>query len=148
MIITDYYLLKELKPMKSHRLDCTASTGGYEPFEAIAQRSRAKRFFCYYNGVPDTFKADAKRKADQAITNSNNISSVYTPDLENRFLGFGDTKNTNDALLFKFAPDYKQLEIFVCRGYKNNKHGVFNLFLGGELDAEIGQITKSVTVIK
>lgn len=149
MIITDYYLMKELKVIKSHRLDCVASTDSYPPFEYIAQRSRCKRFFLYYNGVPDTFSMNAQRKADRAITNGNSISSVFIPDLENPLLGYGDTQGTNDALLFQFSPDYKQLEIFVARGYKNNVKGLFNLFSDGELSDEIEQIkakvTKSVT---
>lgn len=142
MILTDYYLMKEIKVLKSHRLDCVASTCGYLPFETIAQRARDKRFFLYYNGVPDTFSVNAKRKADQAITNGDNISSVFTPDLENPLFGYGDTKGTKDALLFLFSPDYKQLEVFVARGYKNNVKGLFNLFLDGELVDEIEELKK------
>lgn len=142
MILTDYYLMKEMKVLKSHRLDCVASTGEYLPFEAIAQRARDKRFFLYYNGVPDTFSADAKRKADRVITNGENISSVYIPDLEIPFLGYGDMKGTNDALLFLFSEDYKQLEIFIARGYKNDVRGLFTLFVDGELDAEMGKLRK------
>lgn len=144
MILTDYYLLQEIKPLKSHRFDCVASTGEYEPFETIAQRSKVKRFFCYYNGVPSTFSADAQRKADRAITNGDNISSVFIPDLENPLKGYGDTKGTNDGLLFLFSEDYKQLEIFVARGYKNNIQNLCNLFLDKELDDEITALKSRV----
>jgi hypothetical protein len=149
MILTDYYMMQEIKVLKSHRLDCIASTGEYLPFESIAQRARDKRFFLYYNGVPDTFSMDAKRKADRAITNGDNISSVFIPDLENQLQGYGDTKGTNDALLFLFSRDYKQLEIFIARGYKNDVKGLFDLFADGELDADIEalreKVIKSVT---
>lgn len=137
MKLTDYYKMQEIKVVKSHRFDCIASTGEYEPFEAIALRGRDKRFFFYYNGVPDTFSADAKRKAERAITNSNNISSVFIPDLDNPLLGFGDVVNTNDALLFLFSEDYRQIEVFVARGYKHNVKQLFALFADGELSREL-----------
>lgn len=140
MIITDYYKVQELKKVKSNRFDCVASTGEYEPFEIIAQRSRDKRFFCYYNGIPNTFSANAQRKADRAITNGNNISSVFIPDLKTPLKGYGDTKSTNDGLLFLFSNDYKQIEIFVARGYKCNIKNLCNLFLDDELDEEIDEI--------
>ena len=140
MKLTDYCKMQELKIVKSHRYDCVASTGGYEPFELIVQRSKVKRFFLYYNGVPDTFSANAQRKADRAITNTNNISSVYIPDLDNPLKGYGDTNGTNDALLFLFSEDYKQIEIFVARGLKNNVKNLFNLFLDGELEDEMNEL--------
>jgi hypothetical protein len=142
MILTDYYQMQEIKPLKSHRFDCTASTGEYPPFETMAARGREKRFFCYFNGVPDSFSANAHRKADRAITNSESISSVFIPDLENPLYGYGDTKGTNDALLFLFSQDYKQLEIFIARGYKNNVKGLFQLFCDGELANEIEVLKK------
>lgn len=140
MILTDYYMMQELKTVKSHRFDCITSTSEYEPFETIAQRAKVKRFFCYYTGVPDTFSVDAQRKADRIITNGNNISSIFIPDIETPLKGYGDVVGTNDGLLFLFKEDYKQFEIFVARGYKNNIHNLFNLFLDGELDNEINVI--------
>lgn len=140
MILTDYYKMEEVKVRKSHRFDCTASTGGYNPFEAIASRSRDKRFFIYYNGIPDSFSANAQRQADRAITNGDNLSSVYIPDLDTPLMGYGDMQGTNDALLFLFKEDYKQMEIFVARGYKNNVKGLFALFAEGELSAETDRL--------
>lgn len=137
MILTDYYKMQELKALKSHRFDCVASTGEYSPFEFIGARSREKRFFFYYNGIPDSFSVTAQRKADRAITNGDNISSVFIPDLSTPLKGYGDVRGTNDALLFLFSPDYKQIEVFVARGYKNNAKSLCSLFLDGELDAEI-----------
>lgn len=129
MKLTDYYKMAKLPTCKSKlRFDCITSTGGYEPFEERAQRGRDKRFKFYYGGTPDTFSADAQRKADRVITDTTNISSVYTPDLDNPLLGYGDVAHTNDALLFLFSEDYREIEIFVARGLKNHqKRAVFTL---------------------
>lgn len=141
MKLTDYYKMAKLPNCKSKlRFDCVASTGGYEPFEERAQRGRDKRFKFYYGGTPDTFTANAQRKADRAITDGESISSVFTPDLDNPLLGYGDTKGTNDALLFLFSEDYRQIEIFVARGLKNHSKGLFALYADGELSEEIEQL--------
>jgi hypothetical protein len=142
MIITDYYRMQELKKLKSHRFDCVASTGGYPPFEEIAKRSRSKRFFFYYSEVPSTFSGDAKRRADRVITNTDNISSVFVPDLEKPLLAYGDTRGTNDAILFEFSPDYKGVEVFIARGYKNNQRALFNLFAEGELEQDLEEVRR------
>lgn len=141
MKLTDYYKMVKLPTCKSKlRFDCVASTGGYEPFEERAQRGRDKRFKFYYGGTPDTFTANAQRKADRVITDTTSISSVYTPDLDNPLLGYGDVANTNDALLFVFSEDYRQIEIFVARGLKNHVMGLFALFTDGELGDEVERL--------
>lgn len=146
MKLTDYYKMAKLPTCKSKlRFDCVASTGGYEPFEEKAQRGRDKRFKFYYGGTPDTFTANAQRKADRAITDGESISSVFTPDLDNPLLGYGDTKGTNDALLFLFSEDYRQIEIFVARGLKNHSKGLFALYADGELSEEIEQLRAQAT---
>ncbi|MCQ2289738.1 MAG: hypothetical protein MJZ63_00485 [Muribaculaceae bacterium] len=148
MIITDYYKMQELKVMKSHRFDCTASTGEYPLFEAIAHRARNGRFYCYYNGIPDSFSANAQRKADKALSNGDNISSVYIPNLSSPLIGYGDVNGTNDGLLFLFSEDYKMLEIFVARGYKNNIRNLFYLFADGELDDELARIREQAKPVE
>ena len=141
MKLTDYYKMAKLPTCKSKlRFDCVTSTGGYEPFEERSQRGRDKRFKFYYGGTPDTFSADAQRKADRVITDTTNISSVYTPDLDNPLLGYGDVAHTNDALLFLFSEDYREIEIFVARGLKNHQKGLFSLFADGELADEVEQL--------
>ena len=138
MKLTDYYKMAKLPTCKSKlRFDCVASTGGYEPFEERAARGRDKRFKFYYSGTPDTFTANAQRKADRVITDTTNISSVFAPDLDNPLLGYGDTVGTGDALLFLFSDDYRQIEIFVARGLKNHAKGLFALFADGELADEM-----------
>lgn len=138
MKLTDYYKMAKLPNQKSKlRIDCITSTGGYEQFEQMARDSRDGRFKCYYTHTPDTFSANARRKADMAITNSKNISSIYIPDLDTPLLGYGDVKGTNDALLFLFSDDYRGMEIFIARGLKNHQKGLFTLFVDGELDNEM-----------
>ena len=148
MIITDYYKMQELKPLKSHRFDCVASTGEYDPFEMIAQKSRDKRFFFYYNRVQESFSTDAQRKAERVISNKNNISSVYVPDIHTPLKGWGDVVGTNDAILFLFSEDYKEVEVFIARGYKNDVRALFNLFSDGELDRELEAIRTRANQIK
>lgn len=141
MKLTDYYKMVKLPTCKSKlRFDCVASTGGYEPFEERAARGRDKRFKFYYGGTPDTFTANAQRKADRVITDTTSISSVFTPDLDNPLLGYGDTVGTGDALLFLFSEDYRQIEIFVARGLKNHAKGLFALFVDGELADEMERL--------
>lgn len=148
MKLTDYYKMAKLPTCKSKlRFDCVASTGGYEPFEERSQRGRDKRFKFYYGGTPDTFSADAQRKADRVITDTTNISSVYTPDLDNPLLGYGDVAHTNDALLFLFSEDYKEIEIFVARGLKNHQKGLFSLFADGELADDVEQLRQQAKPI-
>lgn len=140
MILTDYYKCAEIKKVTSHRYDCTASTNSYEPFEVIAKRAKVKRFFFYLGDVPEQFNAHAKRKADRALTNGKNLSSLYVPDLNTPLWGYGDARGTKDALLFKFNESEEEVEIFVARGQKHNSRQLFNLFADGELDSEIEEL--------
>jgi len=150
MILTDYYKLERLPEFaknKTPRFDCIASTGEYPLFENMAARSKVNRFFCYYNGIPGTFSSKAKQNAERAITNTKNISSVFIPNLKKPLLGFGDVKGTQDAILFVFSPDCIAMEVFIARGYKNNKRGLYNLLVDGELNGEI-EIIRNRTSIK
>lgn len=143
MKLTDYYKMAKLPTCKSKsRFDCIASTREYEPFEELAQRCLQKRFKFYLTKVPDNFKNKAERKADWVISDTKNISSVYTPDLDNPLLGYGDVANTNDALLFLFNEDYTTIDVFVARGLKQNQLALYVLFADGELDDEIAQLRK------
>lgn len=147
MILTDYYKLVELKPSKSHRLDCVAMNGSHPTFEAIADKSRTKAAYAYVNGVPEQFNAVAQRRADMALTCTKSISSIYTPDLNNALMGYGDVKGTEDAMLFLFSEDYKRLEIFIARGHKRNRVNLFNLFADGELDAECAALREAAKAV-
>lgn len=139
MILTDYYLLKHISEKSVYRYDCTTSTASYPDFEQL--RNKKGQFFVYFGDVPEQFNASAQRKADKAITKTKSISSVYVPDIEKRF-GYGDVKNTLDALLFVFTADYKEIEVFVARGKKNNRRQLYTLFVEGELNEEIQALRK------
>lgn len=138
MILTDYYLMQELKQTKSNRIDCVYSTKSYEPFETIARRSRNGKFYCYVVDAPNILKTtENKRYGDKSITNGKNISNIKIPNLDFPLYGYGDTKGTQDALLFIFNDDYKTLEIFVARGLKNNQFGLWQRLIDGDLDEEM-----------
>lgn len=141
MRITDYYrlrILPENDGKRTVRYDTIASSGSYQLFEDMAAQSKVKRFFCYYNGVPDTFSDRARQKAERALTKSRcNISSVFIPDSNKPRLGYGDIKGTLDALLVYFSTDYKQVELFIIRGEKFNQRALYNLMVTGQLNLEI-----------
>jgi hypothetical protein len=153
-IITDYYKcqrLPEFSKNRTPRFDCIASSASYPKFEAIAKRARVNRFFFYYTDIPERFDPAVRRKTDKSINNGKNITSVYMLDIQNfPNLAFGDIKDTTDALLFIFSDDDSVLEVFVCRGQKNNRVALCNLLADGELDEEIDffrkqTVTNSVT---
>ena len=140
MILTDYYNFGKLPEQKSKmRMDCIRSTKGYPVFEAL--RNKAGSLFVYFGDVPHSFGGDVKRRADKAITKTTNISSVFVPDVE-KLLGYGDVRNTQDAILIVFNSTYSQMEIFVARGQKNNRMQLYNLLADGELDSEMDSLKK------
>ncbi len=157
MILTDYYRFERLEgTIAKLRIDCTASTGSYEPLEEKRStktlRHTDKRdgcnvgdLFCYFGDVPEQFGGDVHRKAGKALTKSKNISSIYTPDPKSN-LGFGDMKGTADALLFIFHDAQSVngklqteavIEVFVARGYSKDKAALYNELSDGLLDDEM-----------
>ena len=88
--------------------------------------------------APNILKTtENKRYGDKSITNGKNISNIKIPNLDFPLYGYGDTKGTQDALLFIFNDDYKTLEIFVARGLKNNQFGLWQRLIDGDLDEEM-----------
>jgi hypothetical protein len=153
MILTDFYKFEHLPDCKSKtRMDCTASTQSYPEFEAL--RNKLSKLFVHFGDVPCQFGGDVHRKADKAITKTKNISSVYVPDVESN-LAYGDVKGTQDAILIVFNQDWKTagyttIEIFVARGYKNNRLNLWQNLSDGNYDDEISElkaraVTESVT---
>jgi len=141
MILTDYYKAEKLPESKSKmRYDVTASTGNYEPLEAL--RNKKDELFFYYGDVPDNFNSHVKRQAEKCITKGKNISSVFVPDVNLPF-AYGDVYNTSDAILIKFSDNYTIIEIFVARGQRNNKRNLFFLLSDGELNNEIENLRKN-----
>jgi hypothetical protein len=128
-------------------MDCVRSTQKYDVFELM--RNKHGELFIYYTNVPETFKADVRRKADKAITHSKNISSVYVPDVTLPF-AYGDVKGTSDCILIVRNENDTELEIFVARGQKNNRLNLWQMLSDGELENEIAAlkaaaVTESVT---
>ena len=165
MILTDYYRFERLEDTISKlRVDCTASTKNYEPLEekraTKAFRHTDKRdgcnvddLFCYFGDVPEQFGGDVHRKADKALSKSNNISSIFTPDPKSN-LGFGDMRGTADALLFVFTDaqpvnDRLQagavIEVFVARGYAKDRVALYNELSDGLLDEEMDYLRQQAT---
>ena len=151
MRITDYYrlrILPENEGKRTVRYDTVASSGSYQLFEDMAAQSKVKRFFCYYNGVPDTFSDRARQKAERALTKSRcNISSVFIPDSNKPLLGYGDIKGTLDALLVYFRKDYRLVELFIIRDQKFNQRALYELMVGGEFNQEIQDLRNNTKTI-
>lgn len=145
MIITDYYKFERLDNQKSKlRIDCTASTNSYNPLEEL--RNKSNELFLY---IGDNYtKAGEKRKADLALSRTKHISSVYIPDINKPF-AYGDIKGTADAMLFIFhgfklvdgaVQSGACIEVFIARGLRNNRVGLYNLLADGELDSDIERL--------
>ncbi len=135
MILTYYYKMADITNLKSHRMDCVASSGKYEPFERIGKRSKDRQVYFYLKSNPYN-TINYRRKADRVITVfRENISSVYTP--SDPLKGYGDINGTNDACLFIMSGDDKQMEVFVARNWKNNSLNLYQQFENGNLEKEM-----------
>jgi len=154
MILTDYYKGEKLTLAKC-RFDITVSTGEYDLFESLLinkSKFNVTGLSFYFSYQPDEYKG---KKVDYILSkDSHSITKVFRPNLENN-LAYGDINGTNDGCVMVFNPDYKEtgittIEIFIARGLKRDKDGLWNLFSDGELDHEIEAlrkkaVTKNVT---
>ena len=143
MIFTDYYRFEKLPNQKSKlRIDCTSSTGSYNPLEML--RNKTRELFIYIGDNTHTKEGS-------------HISSIYNPDLELPYW-YGDMKGTADAFIFvhrdaKFVEGKIQpgaiVEVFIARGQRNNREALYNAVCEGEYDDEMQglreRVTKSVT---
>jgi archaellin len=142
MIITDLYHFEKLSTKSAARFDCTTSTHSHPELEGL--RNATETLFIYLGNVPARFNGNVKRKADKSLTNrlGKNLSSLFMPDLT-KSVCYGDIAQTNDLIIVKFTPDIAAptiIELFVCRGQKNNGINIYNLFADGELDSNIDQL--------
>lgn len=135
MILTDYYRGEHLPDAAKTRYDVTASTGGYEHFEALLKNKTGGLTF-YFGEVPDRFRFASKEKPDRAITKTQNISSLFIPDVNLPF-AFGDNNHTSDAILLIWSNNWQTIEIFIARGQRNNKRNLYHLLCDHELDTEL-----------
>lgn len=151
MIFTDYYRFEKLPNQKSKlRIDCTSSTGSYDPLEML--RNKTRELFIYIGDNTHT-KAGEQRKAGLALSKSTHISSIYNPDLELPYW-YGDMKGTADAFIFvhrdaKFIEGKIQpgaiVEVFIARGQRNNREALYNAVCEGEYNDEMQGLRKRVT---
>ena len=149
MILTDYYKFERLAAAKSKtRLDCTTSSKSYNPFESLTNKKG--ELFVYVGDNTHT-AAGQKGKSDLAISHTKHISSVYRPDIEGG-VGWGDVNGETDALLFVFTDfaiangevtDGAKVEIFVARGKRSDRQGLYNLLADGELDGELDALRQT-----
>jgi len=156
-VLTDCYVFSRIATKAKHRLDCTASTESYLPFEekriTKAQRETEHRdktnigdLVIYLVDVPGRFGGDVHRKADKSITiKGKNLSSVYVPDITKGY-AYGDVKGTDDALLFVFEnfslcsgaiEPNSTIKVYVARGQARNKNALCDLLFDGGLDDEL-----------
>ncbi len=150
MILTDFYRLKKLPEGKSkHRIDCTASTNSYIPFEEM--RNKQGALFCYIGNNTHT-KAGRERKTDLALSKTKHISSIYWDDIT-KPLAFGDVRGTKDAMLIVFTNvsfsdgaivEGAIIDIYIARGQNHNKKRLYNMLVDGELNEDIYRLKKSV----
>ena len=143
MIFTDYYKGQRLTDAAS-RYDVTRSSKSYEYLENLLINKRkfnvGGQSFNYVP-LPASFKARPERKAEMAITKGNvNISSVFTPDVKSHLIGYGDVNGTSDGLILIFSSDFKTIEMFIARGYRNNGLTLWDEVKEGNLNDEIEAI--------
>lgn len=155
--LTDYYRFERLATKSKTRMDCTASTQSYPDFEEKRAAKGIKEsdrydatvegsLVVYYVDVPDGFGGNIQRKAGKALSiKGKNLSSIFTPEPRSG-LGYGDVKDTTDALLFVFknlntvngvVQAGGVIEVFVARGKANDSAALYHLLSDGELDDEI-----------
>ncbi|MCI7652266.1 MAG: hypothetical protein MSS52_09050 [Prevotella sp.] len=167
-ILTDLYRFERKAQKAKTRLDCTASTHSYPLFEDNAATTARKGteksdainigdIIVYYNDTPGHFKCKEVRRTDKCLSiKSKNCSSVFVPDITKN-IGYGDAKDTADAIIFVFS-DWEiingviqpggNLDVFIARGQSNNVHALYQLALNGELNEEMNELRKRASPIK
>ena len=145
--LTAYYQLEKLPEdiktqfnIKSKaRLDCVAFCDllNEQPLNQFVSKKQQMYFYC---SAPENYIiAHAKRISDIGLTHgSNNLSSIYIPNINHPEYGFGDF--ANDCLLFKLNNDLSAIDMFLIKNGKTLRGQYFQLFIDGELDDEIEAI--------
>ncbi len=144
MILDSYYHFKKLPGIESKtRLDLIEYCNEYEPLHKPLKRS--PDIVIYLN---DSYCVKEKlRKSDKTITQAgNNISSIYIPNLNKPDFGYGDCRDTMDALLMIIQEN--EIELFIAKGKKKNVIALFNLFIDGEFENEIRDLKRTAIKIK
>lgn len=135
-------------PEKKVRYDIQAKWGEYPMFSEVLLNKRGFNkggLSLNYGPRPDKFKCSPSRAADKCISRNGNISSVYFPIPELPY-AWGDIHNpktkkvTQDALLFIFSPDEREIIIFVIEGERSRATLHYQSLCDGLLDDFINPI--------
>lgn len=148
MILTDYYKFVKLEGQKSRmRIDCTASTRSYDTLERYRDKKGVLKL---YIGDNTYTKAGQSGRSDLSLSYKEHISSIFAPDIKLPFW-YGDFHNTADAALLvchnvSFVDGAIQpgseIEVFVARGQRANRQGLFNMLCDGDLSDEVEALRK------
>lgn len=142
-IFTDYYRGRLLTSAKN-RYDIDKSTQSHPFLETILinkQKFNVGGLSFNYTPRPIQFKSSECRQTEMILAKgSSSISSVYVPNISKSYIGYGDIKTTNDAIIILFDSDKSTIEIFVARGLKYHKRNLYNEVAEGYLDAEMEAI--------
>jgi hypothetical protein len=135
MTLNSYYKFKRTTGKSRH--DRIESTGDYLHFEQnlINAIGYNKGGLSLHLGARPAKWNSRGHRSDQAITKSNNISTLYLADIKKPTVFYGDAKGTSDALVMVVSGD--TLEIFIAKGLKNIQSDVCYEFSSGGLDSEI-----------
>ncbi|MGM9804792.1 MAG: hypothetical protein ACI308_11530 [Muribaculaceae bacterium] len=156
-ILTDYYRFERVATKSKSRLDCTASTQSYQPFEEKRATKPIKASECrdatmigdlvaYFVDVPLHFGGNVHRKADKSLTmKGKNLTSIYVPDPKLN-VAYGDVKGEADAILIVFENFSVKdgiiqkggiLELFIARGKSKDRLPLYFIASDGALEDEM-----------
>lgn len=148
MILTDYYRFEKLEGQKSRmRIDCTSSTRSYDTLERYRDK---KGLLKLYIGDNTYTKAGQTGRSDLSLSYKDHISSIFAPDIKLPYW-YGDFHRTADAALIVshnavFVDGAIQpgavIELFVARGQRANRQGLFNMLCDGDLSGDIEALRK------
>ena len=140
-IFTDYYKASLLTAVKN-RFDITHKTGSYPIFETLLLNKTKYNVggLSFQYGLFTHCKANSNRKPQMCISRGTHISGVFVPNIENNLIGYGDVKNTKDAIIVIFNPAYTTIEVFIARGKKNDSMNIYTEVVGGEFNMELEQL--------
>lgn len=152
IVFTDCYKGQLLTDAKN-RYDIVSSTQSYPFFESLLinkTKFNVGGLSFNYSTRPKGFKPNKEGSAEMILAkSSNNISSVYVPNLTRYYIGYGDVNTTKDAIIIVFDEVNKTIEIFIARGLKYHKSNLYNEVVEGYLDAEMEALRQTcINVLK
>jgi hypothetical protein len=143
-LFTDCYIFEQLA-VSQYRFDCTHSTGCYPFFEdnlLNKQRFNIGGLSINYSPKPSHFKNNNEKCEMILGKGSSSISTIYIPNVKYNYIGYGDVKSTNDALILKFLKDHKVIEVYIARGLKFNKYNLYQECANSYLDSQLELIKR------